>query len=68
MQFIIGDYKGNATLCGRKGCHPLHMNGLCHDCNVSPVDGDNTYIGSPLKCKHTPVSDIGGQTDDHIEQ
>ena len=44
------------------------MNGLCRDCNVSPMDGDNTYIGSHLKCKHTAVSDIGGQSDDHIEQ
>ena len=68
MKFIISGCKGNAILCGRNGCHPLHMNGLCRDCNVSPMDGDNTYIGSHLKCKYTAVSDIGGQTDDHSEQ
>jgi hypothetical protein len=32
------------------------------------MDGDNTYIGVPLKCKYINVSDIAGQTDDHIEQ
>ena len=28
----------------------------------------NTYIGVPLKCKYIKVSDIAGQTNDHIEQ
>ena len=68
IQFIIGDCKGNDTLCGRKGGHSLNMNGLCRDCTISPMDGDNTYIGAPLKCKYINVSDIAGQTDDHIEQ
>ena len=68
IQFIIDDCKGNDILCGRKGGHSLNMNGLCRDCTVSPMDGDNTYIGVPLKCKYIKVSDIAGQTDDHIEQ
>ena len=48
IQYIIGDCKGNDTLCGRKGGHSLGMKGLCQDCNITPDDGDNTCIGGPL--------------------
>ena len=68
IQFIIGDCKGNGIICGRKGGHLLNINGLYRDCDVLPMDGDNTYIGSPLKCKYINVSDITSQTDDHIKQ
>ena len=43
------------------------MNGLFRDCNVSPMHDDNTYIGSCLKCDYTQISDIVGQSHDHIK-
>ena len=52
IQFIIGDCKGNDTLCGRKGGHAINMKGLCRDCNISPQNGDDTCIDRPLLCKY----------------
>ena len=52
IQFIIGDCKGNDTLCSRKGGHALNMKGLCRDCNISPENGDDTCIDRPLLFKH----------------
>ena len=40
-QYIIGDCKGNDTLCGRYGTH-AHTGGLVRDCDILTVDGDST--------------------------
>ena len=48
IQYIIGDFKGNDILCGRKGGHSLQIQGLCRDCNIHPSEGDNTCINRPL--------------------
>lgn len=44
IQFIINDCKGNSLICGRKGGHGLIMKYLCCECNLKPVDGNNTCI------------------------
>ena len=64
IQFIIGDCKGNDILCGRKGGHSLNMNGLCRDCNISPLEGDNTCIGVPLVYRYIRTHDIIGKTEE----
>jgi hypothetical protein len=58
IQFIIGDCKGNDLLCGRMGAHGTGMGGLCRDCNVSPMDGDNPCVGHPLRCSFHKMEDI----------
>jgi hypothetical protein len=58
IQFIIGDCKGNDLLCGRMGGHHLHMKGLCRDCDISPMEGDDTAIGTPLKCNWHTIETI----------
>ena len=39
----------------------LQMKGLCRDCDISPNDGDDLCIGSPIKCSfhtmHTIISE-----------
>ena len=62
IQYIIGDCKGNDTLCGRKGGHALTMNGLCRDCNVTPGNGDNTCIDAPLLCQYITKNNVEGKT------
>ena len=61
IQYVIGDCKGNDTLCRRKGGHSLSIQGLCRDCDISPSDGDNTCINQPLICKYTTKKDIEGK-------
>lgn len=46
VQFIIGDYKGNYLLYGRKGGKSLSIKKLYCDCNISPDDG-----GKPCICQ-----------------
>ena len=67
IQYIIGDCKGNDTLCGRKGGHSLQMNGLCRDCNIHPSEGDNTCINKPLLCKYITKGDIEGKTKEELD-
>ncbi len=67
IQYIIGDCKGNDTLCGRKGGHSLQMNGLCRDCNIHPSEGDNTCINEPLLCRYITKGDIEGKTKDELD-
>ena len=58
IQYVIGDCKGNDTLCGRKGGHALSMKGLCRDCNISPENGDDTCIDRPLLCQYLKKEDV----------
>ena len=68
IQYIIGDCKGNDTLCGRKGGHSLGMKGLCRDCNITPDDGDNTCIGGPLICKYVTKTDVDGKLKEDLDK
>ena len=68
IQYVIGDCKGNDTLCGRKGGHSLQMKGLCRDCNIHPSEGDNTCIDRPLLCKYISKSDIEGKTKEELDE
>ena len=68
IQYIIGDCKGNDTLCGRKGGHSLNMKGLCRDCNIPPDDGDNICIDAPLICKYITKNDIEGKSKEELEK
>ena len=53
IKFIIRDRKGDFTLCGKRGVF-FEMSGLCRDCDISPLNEDNTYIGEPSMCKVIP--------------
>ena len=68
IQYVIGDCKGNDTLCGRKGGHSLSMKGLCRDCNISPSDGDNTCVNEPLICKYITKTDIEGKNTEELNE
>ena len=68
IQYIIGDCKGNDTLCGRKGGHSLGMKGLCRDCNITPDDGDNTCIEGPLICKYVTKTDVEGKLKEDLDK
>ena len=67
IQYIIGDCKGNDTLCGRKGGHSLSMKGLCRDCNIAPQYGDNTCIDGPLLCDYIKKDDVEGKTKEELD-
>ena len=64
IQFIIGDCKGNDLLCGQKGGHSLQMNGLCRDCDIHPLDGDNICTGYNLIRSFRQIANIIGKTTD----
>ena len=68
IQYIIGDCKGNDTLCGRKGGHALTMKGLCCDCNVTFDNGDNTCIDAPLLCQYITKNDVEGKTKEELDK
>ena len=68
IQFIIGDFKGNDMLCGRMSGYTLQMKGLCRDCDISPNDGDDLCIGTPLKCKVHTKETIVGKTEEELDQ
>ena len=42
VQVVIGDCKGNDSLCGRYGSHSLQVKRLCRDCKVLTTEGDDT--------------------------
>ena len=67
-QFIIGDCKGNDVLCGRKGGHSLNMKGLCRDCTISPIDGDDVCLGTPLKCRFITIEDVLDKSPEELEE
>ena len=67
IKFSICNCKGNNLPCVRKSGHSLDMNRLFCDCNIPPVDEDNTYIGSNLKCDYIIINDIIDKTKEHIE-
>ena len=66
IQFIVGDCKGNDVLCGRKGGHDVRMKGLCRDCNISPQDGDNVCLETPLKCNFLTKDDVLNKTQEEL--
>ena len=68
IQFIIGDCKGNDTLCGRKGGHSVTMKGLCRDCDISPENSDKTCIDSPLLCQFITKNDVEGKDKEELDQ
>ena len=68
IQFIIGDCKGNGLLCGRKGDHSLLMNGLCRDCDISPMHADDRCIGKELRCQFITIDDVLGNDENKIER
>ena len=68
IQFIIGDCKGNDTLCGRKGGHSITMKGLCRDCDISPEDGDKTCIDCPLLCQFISKNDVEGKDKEELDK
>ena len=67
IQYIIGDCKGNDTLCGRKGGHSLSMKGLCCDCNIAPDNDDDTFIDGPLLCNSTTKDDVEGKVKEELD-
>ena len=67
IQYIVGDCKGNDVLCGRKGGHEIRMKGLCRDCNISPQDGDDVCLETPLKCKFLTKDDVLNKTQEELD-
>ena len=43
------------------------MNGLCHDREIHPLDGDNTCIGRDFLCSFHQKANIIGKTTDEFE-
>ena len=41
VQFVIGDCKGNDTLCGRYGSHGERVKHLVRDCDILTNESDN---------------------------
>ena len=41
VQVVLGDCKGNNSLCGQFGGHSLQSEKLCRDCMVSPMESDD---------------------------
>ena len=67
IQYVIGDCKGNDTLCGRKGGHALSMKGLCRDCDISPENGDDTCIDRPLLCQYLKKEDVENKSKEELD-
>ena len=67
IHYIIGDFKVNDTLCGRKGGHSLNMKALCRECNIPPDDDDNTCIDGPLICQYITKNDVEGKSKEELE-
>ena len=67
IQYIVGDCKGNDVLCGRKGGHDVRMKGLCRDCNISPQDGDDVCLDTPLKCDILTKDDALNKTQEELD-
>ena len=44
------------------------MNSLCRDCDIHPLDGDNTYIGRDLIYYFHQNANIIGKTKDEFEE
>ena len=68
IQFIIGDCKGNDLLCGRMGGHSLGMKGLCRDCDISPDNGDNTFIDQRLLCSFHNMTTIVSTSEVELQE
>ena len=68
IQFIIGDFRGNHLLCGRKGVYLLSINSVCHHCDSNLLEGDMVYIGCGLICPFYQKDNIIGQTKDELEK
>ena len=66
IQFIIGDCKGNDLLCGRMSGHSLKMKGLCRDCNITPDEGDDICLNTPLKCEFHTKHTIEGKSQEEL--
>ena len=50
-----------------KGGHSLLMNGLCRDCNIQPMFGDDTCIGRELRCQFITIDDVKGKDENKLE-
>ena len=57
VQVIIGDCKGNDSLCGRFGSHSKTSRGFCRDCKVTFSESDNPNHN----CVFIEKSDIFGK-------
>ena len=66
IAFVIGDCKGNDLLCGRMGGHHIGMQGLCRDCTISPLDGDNPCVGEPLLCEFITRDHVIGKSKEEL--
>ena len=62
VQVIIGDCKGNDSLCGRFGSHSKNSRGFCRDCKVTYEESDDTKH----KCVFIEKSDICGQSKEYL--
>ena len=58
VQVVIGDCKGNDSLCGRYGSHSLQVKRLCRDCKVLTTEGDDTMH----VCRWIKKTDLQGAT------
>ena len=43
------------------------MKGLCRDCNVTPDNGNNTCIDTPLLCQHITKNDVEGKSKEVLD-
>ena len=68
IQFIIGDCKGNDLLRGIKCGRSLNMKGLCRDCNVKLLDGDDTCIVEDLQCTFHNLDNVVGKTQEQLNE
>ena len=44
------------------------MNGLCRDCDINPLDGDNTFIGRELIWNYIANKDLVGKIKDELDE
>ena len=43
------------------------MKGLCRDCNISPQDGDDVCLDTPLKCNFLTKDDVLNKTQEELD-